>query len=271
MGEKYYKPIVKDGDHLVRSKKNPNRVRGQSRDADNKNPDIIEWEEVEIDNDSKTREELERELENMAAHNAEITRQEQETSVLETINTGLDAVNSLLEFLNENPEVIEAVVAGGRRAKRFFAKTGIKVKGTINNLLGKAEKNDTEVSSKKAEEIPNDLSLKINTTNVALEMPCANQEKEDMSIDEARRLIIETLANYISMRKNLERLSRAKINEKDFPQLDMNHVLAYMDSVVDKYPALMDEKTSAAILNLLRNNSNVAENTKILEVLNIEY
>lgn len=49
MSEKYYKPILKDGDHLVRSSKNPDRVRGQSRDADNKNPDIVEWEEVEIE------------------------------------------------------------------------------------------------------------------------------------------------------------------------------------------------------------------------------
>lgn len=40
---------MKDGDHLVRSTKNPERVRGQSRDANNKNPDIIEWEEVEVD------------------------------------------------------------------------------------------------------------------------------------------------------------------------------------------------------------------------------
>lgn len=28
MGEKVYKPIVKDGDHLIRSKDNPDRVRG---------------------------------------------------------------------------------------------------------------------------------------------------------------------------------------------------------------------------------------------------
>lgn len=49
MSEKYYKPILKDGDHLVRSSKNPDRVRGQSRDANNKNPDIVEWEEVEIE------------------------------------------------------------------------------------------------------------------------------------------------------------------------------------------------------------------------------
>ena len=49
MGDKGYRPILKDGDHLVSSTKNPERVRGQSRDANNKNPDIVEWEEVDVD------------------------------------------------------------------------------------------------------------------------------------------------------------------------------------------------------------------------------
>ncbi|MBR3646572.1 MAG: hypothetical protein IKN54_09140 [Lachnospiraceae bacterium] len=43
---------MKDGDHLVHSTKNPERVRGQSRDAENKNPDLIEWEPVEVENPS---------------------------------------------------------------------------------------------------------------------------------------------------------------------------------------------------------------------------
>lgn len=49
MGEKVYKPIVKDGDHLIRSKDNPGRVRGLTRDENNQNPDIIEWEEYDVD------------------------------------------------------------------------------------------------------------------------------------------------------------------------------------------------------------------------------
>ena len=49
MSEKYYKPIVKPGDHLAPSKKTPGRVRGVSFDEDNKNPDIVEWEEIEIE------------------------------------------------------------------------------------------------------------------------------------------------------------------------------------------------------------------------------
>lgn len=49
MSEKVYKPIVKDGDHLIRSKNNPDRVRGLTRDENNQNQDIIEWEEYDID------------------------------------------------------------------------------------------------------------------------------------------------------------------------------------------------------------------------------
>ncbi|MDE7288478.1 MAG: hypothetical protein K2N71_03100 [Oscillospiraceae bacterium] len=49
MGDKVYKPIIKDKDHLIRSKNNPNRVRGLTRDENNKNPDIIEWEEYDVD------------------------------------------------------------------------------------------------------------------------------------------------------------------------------------------------------------------------------
>lgn len=49
MGKKVYMPIVKDGDHLIRSKDNPDRVRGLTRDENNQNPDIIEWEEYDVD------------------------------------------------------------------------------------------------------------------------------------------------------------------------------------------------------------------------------
>ena len=49
MGDKVYKPIVKEGDHLIRSKGNPDRVRGLTRDENNQNPDIIEWEEYDVE------------------------------------------------------------------------------------------------------------------------------------------------------------------------------------------------------------------------------
>ena len=91
-----------------------------------------------------------------------------------------------------------------------------------------------------------------------------------MSIEEARSLVIDILANYISMKRNIDRLSKAKINEINMPQLDMNQVLSYMDTIVEKYPALMDKQTSISVLDILNSNNNRAENKKILEVLKIE-
>ena len=49
MKEKAYRPIIKEGDHLLHSKDNPSRVRGLTRDENNKNQDIIEWEEIDVD------------------------------------------------------------------------------------------------------------------------------------------------------------------------------------------------------------------------------
>ncbi len=44
-----YEPVLRDDHHLVNSRCNPERVRGQSRDKNNKNPDIVEWKKVEVD------------------------------------------------------------------------------------------------------------------------------------------------------------------------------------------------------------------------------
>lgn len=49
MGEKVYKPIVREGDHLADSSTTPGRKRGISFDENNKNPDIVEWEEYDLD------------------------------------------------------------------------------------------------------------------------------------------------------------------------------------------------------------------------------
>lgn len=48
MGEKVYRPIIKEGNHLVKSKENEGRIRGVSQHSDNKTTDIVEWEEIEI-------------------------------------------------------------------------------------------------------------------------------------------------------------------------------------------------------------------------------
>lgn len=49
MGEKLYRPIMKDGEHLVDSRKTEGRVRGVAQDENNRNTDIVEWEAVDLD------------------------------------------------------------------------------------------------------------------------------------------------------------------------------------------------------------------------------
>lgn len=49
MGEKVYRPILGEGEHLLSSTDNPGRVRGLSRDENNQNPGIPEFEEYDTD------------------------------------------------------------------------------------------------------------------------------------------------------------------------------------------------------------------------------
>lgn len=59
MSDYYYKPVLKDDQHLLSSQDNPDRVRGLARDSNNKNPDIIEWERYEFDDDDSNESENE--------------------------------------------------------------------------------------------------------------------------------------------------------------------------------------------------------------------
>lgn len=49
MGEKVYRPILGEREHLLSSTDNPGRVRGLSRDENNQNPGIPEFEEYDTD------------------------------------------------------------------------------------------------------------------------------------------------------------------------------------------------------------------------------
>lgn len=278
MGEKYYKPILKDGDHLVRSSKNPDRVRGQSRDVDNKNPDIVEWEEVEVEEDSEpSREELEYELERMA-YEERRAESEQALTHPDVINSSLELLNNTLEFLNENPEVAAALISGGKKIKNAVSHRVKTAAENVKAFFNGTNKTKAEVLIEQKKEKGHDVDNDIITRDIAVQgdilverkVEDENVEIEEMSIDEARSLIIEVLANYINMKKNIERLSRARINEIDMSELEMNQVLAFMDTVIDRYPALMDEKTSISVLDILNSNSNTMENQRILEVLKIE-
>lgn len=50
----------------------------------------------------------------------------------------------------------------------------------------------------------------------------------------------------------------------------MGEVIAQLDSLIEEYPALIDDSTTENIAALLRMNSDSQENKKIKEVLRID-
>ena len=262
MREKHYRPIIKDGDHLVQSKKNSNRVIGQTRDAENKNPDINEWEEVEdVD--------YEYELERMA-HEERMAEVQKSHSTAEAITSVLHLIDTTVTFLAENPEVLKVAVDLGRKTKDGISSVKNKLVLAIHD--GKQKKNKKTIKEIVPEtQIMDTVISEISTEIVTDDKDISQIERENISVEEARELILGILMDYISMKKKLNRLSNANIdNIKSRQELDMSDVIAKLDSLTKEYPALMDDSTTENIMALLRINSDKQENEIIKEVLKID-
>lgn len=262
MSEKHYRPIIKDGDHLVQSKKNSNRVIGQTRDAENKNPDIIEWEEIEDVG-------YEYELERMA-HEERMAEVQKSQSTAETITSVLNLIDTTVTFLAENPEVLRAAIDLGRKAKDGISNAKNKLVLAVRD--GKQQKNEKAIKEKapKTKIMDTVIAPQISTEVVPDNMDMSQIERENISVEEARELILGILMDYISLKKKLNRLSNANIDNIKRQELDVSNVIAQLDSLIKQYPALMDDNTTENIMALLRMNSNKQENEVIKEVLKID-
>lgn len=262
MGEILYRPINDENErHLVQSKENPGRVRGQTRDKDNKNPDIIEWEPVEVPN-------YEYELEKLA-HDERMAEIQAKQSTTDTVTSVLKLINTVVTFVGEHPEIVVATVRAGKKARQGIV--------NIKNKLGTVvldEKKKTNKSNKRIayKQKSSDTQIAEKTRNEIIEESSETSqiEQENMSLEEARELILEILLNYISMKKKLNRLSNANIKNVESQKLNMDDIIVQLDSLIKKYPALMDENTTDDILALLKMNSGLQENVKIKEALRIE-
>lgn len=76
--------------------------------------------------------------------------------------------------------------------------------------------------------------------------------------------------NMFGMKKKLNRLSNANIENIKRQELDVSDVIAQLDSLIKGYPALMNDSTTENIMALLRMNSDKQENEIIKEVLKID-
>lgn len=246
MEKKYYRPILKEGNHLVRSSKNPARVRGQSRDANNKNPDIVEWEEIDIEK-----------LQEMVYHEKLVT-QDGDFSRINDLDFFLELFDKLSCILSvvleKHPEYAVAIVECVRHIKQNVSKGKIKIVKGVKSIINREQTTNAKriIREHETYKKQTDVTVKRMTPSIVeADVLSENQEAEDMSVEEARKLVLNILLSYINMKKDFARLSKAHIKESDLLQIDIKQVRACIDNEMDKFPALMDEKTSRTINDIL--------------------
>lgn len=247
MGEKVYKPIVKDGDHLIRSKDNPDRVRGLTRDENNQNPDIIEWEEYDLDDlmsddykpcyNEETPVQLTPEQEELAQKAGEV------------LGTFVATVSIMFfrEFLA--PWL------------KNTAWPWVKEKGrSIKNAIS-GKKDNKPVSAKKAEKItakPDDqfaeVSLQIDRT--------FEQIRFDMTEEEAKAHIMILIYHMLGAANQIRIISNARISEsceteslrierqKEAEKFLSNKVAIELDSILSNKDLHLDLNTSRELFSL---------------------
>lgn len=252
---------------------------GRHRDDGTFSGMAYDFQPLEESNDEKTREELESELE-MLAYEEKKSEIQKEQSTFDTINDIFHTINNIMELLEEHPEIIEGTIKIGKKVKHGVIKGKDKVAALIYKEKGKLRgieistnsDNHSSIPAKTVKSMDNNIMECFGDVNIASNSP----KKENMSVAEARELIIGILSDYISikksyssMREKMNRLSNANVDNTVVSELDVNQVIAKMDLLIKNYPALMDDSTSKSVLTLLKLNTDEIENRKIKEVLKI--
>lgn len=197
MGEKYYKPILNDGDHLVRSKDNKSRVRDVSQDSNNKTTDIVEWEEVEIETEPDYYYEPEP---------VQLSHEEQELA--EVLGHALaEVVIYGAELLNEH-----IIKPWWRKS----AKPWIKKKAS--GPKHKFSKNDKHNKRKNTKKETRSTDVSVEVLNNAQLDEMLNREFEsirfDMTSDEAKEHIMKLIYHMLGTAYEIKILSNTRIIEQ---------------------------------------------------------
>lgn len=217
-----------------------------------------DFQPLEESESKESREYLERKLMILAQEEKQAEIEERQ-STFDTINNVMDTINNVLKFIEEHPEIIEGVIRASKKAKVIATKGRDKFIALVHRE--KQELPNLEVSNISEKNIVDTSEKCISENNY--------QKKEYISLEEARELVIGILLDYINMKKKIDRLSNADFDRAEMPKLDVNQVTLDLNLLIEKYPALMDDKTSSSVLSLLRLNTDKVENDKIKEILKI--
>lgn len=247
-----YRPIVKPGDHLVKSRENGSRVRGVAQDANNKTTDIVEWEEVDVRDLAQERESQYR---YEPSKEAELTPEQKEMA---------DAIGVA---------IAELIIAGASQLNEHVihpwwensAKPWIKEKTMQARLrINKRKKDARELSETP---FPTSHSVSAAKSEDAQIENMLDQTFEDMrfdlSSDEAKMHVMSIIYHMIETAREIKILSRARICE----QVDDKALRLEKQEEAERY---LTQKVAGNIDQLLSDESlslNITTSKQIFELL----
>ena len=231
MGEKVYRPIMNAGDHLVQSKDNPDRVRGLTRDMNNQNPGIPEFEVLDLEDLVPSQQETEP----YESQSAQLTLEEEKlaewfgkllgAAICEgtefLIKKGISPwwKNSVWPWIKDKGEILTAV---------------------LNNERTKAEQikmSEPKVTRSAAPDV------EIQTLEKAFE-----QIYIDMDEEEARKHVLQLVYHILGMANEIRILSNARISKESKSEQECIEAQQAAEKV-------LSEKTSAMLNQFLSNKT----------------
>lgn len=250
----------KDGNDISRDK-----LGGGGRRRNDGTISTMAYDFEPIDSVDDTSELTKCELESqlaMYAHEEELARLQKEQSGVDLANNVLFLVNNIIILLEEHPEVAVKIVEGGKKAVNTIKKQTSKMVSSIKGINKKKQKeSSTKVQTVRDSAISDSKEIHSSES--------MDDYGEEMTLQQAQTEYIEFFKDFLRMRKRAERLANAHIVDADVKYFDLNQNLALLNSLVEKYPALLDDKIQFQVIEMLR-ASNISENLDILSVLNID-
>nr|WP_300851358.1 hypothetical protein [uncultured Acetatifactor sp.] len=197
------------------------------------------------------------------AYQEETAESHQDHSVIELADNIFTLINHGIDFFEGHPEAAEKLINGGKKAVLTIKKQTDKIISSIKGINKKKNSSapSTTIQPARGSTIKESKEINISET--------INRPSEEMTLEQAQAEYIEFFKDFLRMKKRAERLANAHIVDADVQKLDMNQNLALMNSLVEKYPALLDDKIQFKVIEMLK-ASNTSENHSILSILNID-
>lgn len=197
------------------------------------------------------------------AYQEEAAETHQDHSIIELADNIFTLINHGIDFFKEHPEVAAKLINGGRKAVLTAKKQTDKIISSIKGINKKDRSSapSTTIQPARVSAIKESKEISISET--------ADRPSEEMTLEQAQTEFIELFKDFLRYKKRAKRFANIHIINADVQKLDMDQNLALMNSLVEKYPALLDDKVQFQIIEMLK-ASNISEDYATLSALNID-